>query len=50
MDIVSVKIRIDFAWKENVFFSDIAHKTSQMLTGIFNTVNSHLGENTGAAG
>lgn len=50
MDIVLVKIRVDFAWKENFFFSDIAHKTSQMLTGIFNTLSSHLGENTGAAG
>ena len=50
MDIVSVKIRIDFAWKENVFFSDIAHKTSQMSIGIFNTMSLYLGENSGAAG
>lgn len=50
MGVVLGKIRIDFAWKENVFFSDIAHKTSQMSTGFFNTMSSHLGENTGAAG
>lgn len=36
--------------KKTSSFQTFHIKTSQMLTGMFNTLSSHLGENTGAAG